>query len=155
MPTKKTLSVAAIENGTVIDHIRAGNAIKIIRILDLAGDDRQVTVGLNLTSKSRGIKDIIKASGRDLTKKEAESIAILAPEATVNIIKNFDVTLKFPIDIPERVENIIVCPNPMCITNHESMTTIFGIIKKNEHLTLKCHYCERRYEQIEIRSYKN
>jgi len=149
------LSVAAIEQGTVIDHIAAGNAIKIIRILDLAADDRQVTVGLNLASRSHGLKDLIKVSGKSLTKKEAASIAILAPEATVNIIKDFTITEKFPIEIPERAINIVVCPNPSCITNHEPMSTDFHITVSKGMIHLRCHYCEKRYHQHEILQYKS
>ena len=147
--------VYAIEEGTVIDHIDSGQAIKIIRILNLASEHRVVTVGLNLPSDTQGHKDLIKVEGRELTKEEANRIAIFAPHATINIIREFKVADKFRIKIPEVIEHLIVCPNPTCITNSERMETKFFIKPNGEKLHLQCKYCEKIFTQDQILEYKN
>ncbi len=150
---KKTLSVAAIKNGTVIDHIDAGNALKIIKLLRLPSEHRLVTTGLNLPSKAMGKKDIIKVEGRELTEKEVNTVAILAPKASVNIIKNYEVKKKIPIHIPEIIEQIIKCPNPTCICNNEKMDTKFHTEERKKELRLTCHYCEKQFKKEEIKEY--
>lgn len=149
----KTLSVSAIENGTVIDHITAGNALKIIRLLSLTEKDRQVTVGLNLKSRAMGRKDLIKVEKHEITEDEAGRIAILAPHATINIIKNFAVKKKFIVQIPARIDHVLVCPNPTCITNHEKMETSFLIHPFKKEFRLACRYCERIFSKDEITEY--
>ncbi|MFH1287007.1 MAG: aspartate carbamoyltransferase regulatory subunit [Candidatus Magasanikbacteria bacterium] len=152
----RTFKVFTIEDGTVIDHIDAGQAIKIIRILNLAEDKTIVTVGLNLESKEQGHKDLIKVEHRELTKDEANKVAIFAPNATINIIRNFKVAEKFKISIPETIERLIVCPNPTCITNNERMNSRFHISHENgSGLTLQCAYCEKIFSQKNIYEYKS
>ena len=149
----KTLSVSAIKNGTVIDHITAGHALKIVRLLDLAGEKKQVTVGLNLPSKSMGHKDLIKVEGKELTVAEGNEVAILAPHASINIIKNYKVNKKFDIKIPKTIDYVVVCPNPRCITNNERMETKFEVSKNKKGVSLKCTYCEKQFDQEEIKEY--
>lgn len=151
----KTLSVAAIKNGTVIDHITSGHALKIVRLLNLAEHNKTVTLGLNLPSKESKYKDIIKVEGRELTQEEISRVAIFAPNATINIIKNYDVVKKFPTEMPETVEYVIVCPNPNCITNHEVMDSKFHIKQEGKNIKLKCNYCEKIFAEEEITEYKN
>lgn len=153
MKSPKTLLVSAIKNGTVIDHIKAGNALKIIRILSLPAEEKLVTVGLNLPSKATGKKDLIKVEGRELTNTEANHVAILAPMATINIIRNYKVIKKFTVNIPKEIDNLIICPNPQCITNHEKMKTNFTIINNGKQIKIKCKYCEKGFSQNEIREY--
>ncbi|MFH1946569.1 MAG: aspartate carbamoyltransferase regulatory subunit [Candidatus Magasanikbacteria bacterium] len=153
--TKKQLLVAAIKDGTVIDHIKAGHALKIIRLLNLADHNKLVTVGLNLPSKATKIKDLIKVEGRELTPEEINRIAIFAPQGTINIIKNYEVVKKFHAQIPDVVEYVIVCPNPKCITNHENMDSKFHALEEEKKITLKCHYCEKKFNEEEIKEYKN
>ena len=155
MTKDKKLLVAAIKNGTVIDHINAGHALKIIRLLNLADHKNLVTVGLNLPSKATRIKDLIKVEGRELTPEEINRIAIFAPHGTMNIIKNYEVVKKFHAEIPDIVEYVIVCPNLKCITNHENMNSKFHVLENKGEITLKCHYCEKSYLENEIKDYKN
>jgi aspartate carbamoyltransferase regulatory subunit len=150
---EKTLSVSAIKNGTVIDHITAGNALRIIRILDLPAKKRQVTVGLNLPSKAMGKKDLIKVEGKELSEQEVNEVALLAPQTSINIIKNYKVTKKIYVTLPEIIGHIIVCPNPTCITNHERMETKFKTHPTKKGLKLCCYYCEKFFAETEIKNY--
>ncbi|NGX55063.1 MAG: Aspartate carbamoyltransferase regulatory chain [Chlamydiae bacterium] len=142
---KKTLSVAAIENGTVIDHITVGQGMRIVRLLRLAGHKHQVTLGLNLPSKSMGYKDLIKVEGRVITAEEANQIAVFAPKAKINIINDFQVVKKFPVELPESVKKMLCCPNPRCITNHDPMDTLFSVRRFGEGVELLCNYCEKSF----------
>ena len=152
---KKTLSVTAINNGTVIDHITAGHALKIVRLLNLADHNKVVTLGLNLPSKASKYKDIIKVEGRELNPKELHRIAIFAPDASINIIENYEIVKKFKIEMPDVVEYVVVCPNPNCITNNEIMDSKFNVRQEGENIKLKCHYCEKIFDESEIQKYKN
>lgn len=148
----KVLSVAAIRNGTVIDHIEAGKALKIVRFLNLASHNAQVTLGLNLPSTALQYKDIIKVENRELSIDEANQVAILAPDATINIIKDFEVFRKFKVDLPEAIENVISCPNPCCISNHEKTGGRLRVIRKAKlKICLECHYCKKIFTQEEFR----
>ncbi len=151
--TPQELLVSAIKDGTVIDHITAGRALKIIRVLRLPDHKKVVTVGLNLPSRAMGHKDLIKVEGRELTPEEANEVALLAPEASINIIKNYKVTKKFKVQIPQTIERVVVCPNPKCITNFERMTTLFSVKRYGTVIKLSCKYCEKIFEQEEIKDY--
>ncbi len=153
----RAFKVYAIEAGTVIDHIRAGRAMKIINILKLASHKNIVTVGLNFPSDDLNRKDIIKVENRELTKEEANRVAIFAPKATINIIRNFKVAEKFKIEMPDIIHKIIVCPNPTCITNNEMMETVFHITHNGEQniVKLQCKYCEKIFKHDDIREYKS
>jgi aspartate carbamoyltransferase regulatory subunit len=155
MTEDKKLLVAAIKDGTVIDRIDAGHALKIIRLLNLAGYKEIVTVGLNLPSKAIGQKDLIKIEKLELSPEQINSIAILAPKATINIIKDYEVVKKFNTKIPEVVKYLITCPNPKCITNHDSTETKFEITNENGLIYMKCYYCEKEFKESEITEYKH
>jgi len=144
--------VFAIENGTVIDHVTVGYAIRIIRLLNLPIDNRVVTTGLNFKSKTMGLKDIIKVENRELTPEEVSIIALFAPNASINIIRDFKVYKKFKVEVPKKIDKLVVCPNPKCITNHERMSTVF-YATHNGQLKLKCHYCEKTFKGEEIKNY--
>jgi len=139
---KKELKIPAIKEGSVIDHIPSRVTFKVIRILDLREFKHVISVALNLKSKTMGKKGIIKVSNRFLTKDEVNKIAILAPDATVNIIKDYNVKEKIKVKIPDVIEKIVKCSNPQCITNNEKVKTKFYVLKKDP-LKIKCHYCER------------
>lgn len=141
----KTLSVSAIENGCVIDHIPAGHAGHIINFLKLTEQDGQMTIGLNLTSKRGGVKDILKLEGRHFTEVELEKIAIFATGATVNEIENFEVIKKFKLTMPEQIIGVMSCPNGTCISNKEPVKSHFTSTTDYHHGKLKCHYCEASY----------
>lgn len=147
---EKTLSVSAIREGTVIDHIRAGQALKIIRLLKLNANEARVTVGLNLKSDSMGLKDIIKVENVFLTEAEAAQIAIFAPQATVNVIQEYEVAKKFKVQMPEEVERVLACPNPRCIAHTERVVTLFTIEENNAQAILRCKYCEKIFSRDQI-----
>lgn len=141
----KTLSVAAIGNGTVIDHIPAGEGLRIVRLLKLACHRHQVTLGLNLPSKTMGYKDLIKVEGLEVSEDAANQIAVFAPKATINIIRDFQLVKKFAVTLPERINKVLCCPNERCITNHESTPTRFEVAKFARAVQLKCYYCEKSF----------
>jgi aspartate carbamoyltransferase regulatory subunit len=140
--TKKELQVSAIENGTVIDHIPAEYLFQVINILGLDKNSKPVTFGSNLESKKLGKKAIIKISDKFFEDDEINKISLIAPNAKLNIIRDYRVAEKREVKTPEKVIGIAKCMNPKCITNNEQVTTRFNVIKKSP-ITLKCHYCEK------------
>lgn len=142
---EKNLSVAAIESGTVIDHLPAGSGLKIVRLLNLAAHKKKVTLGLNLPSKTMGYKDIIKVEDREISEKEASQIAVFAPKATINIIRDFRVAKKFSVSMPHTIEKILLCPNERCITHYEPIDTKFRVACLGEQIELECYFCEKSF----------
>ncbi|MCU4158095.1 aspartate carbamoyltransferase regulatory subunit [Carboxylicivirga sp. A043] len=142
MMTKKELSVRAIKNGTVIDHIPATHLFKVISILGLDKIENQITFGTNLKSKQQGHKAIIKVAKKYFADEDINKIALVAPSAKLNIIQDYQVVEKKIVEIPEQIVGIAKCFNPKCITNNENMTTKFSLVEK-EPLALKCQYCEK------------
>jgi aspartate carbamoyltransferase regulatory subunit len=140
--TRKELKVSAIENGTVIDHIPGKVVFQVVKILNLSEVSDQVTFGTNLDSRKMGKKGIIKVSNKFFRPDEINKIALVAPTATLIIIRNFKVVEKKKVEVPDSVEKIVKCFNPNCITNHENVSTRFTVIDK-EDLKLQCHYCEK------------
>lgn len=141
MKEPKQLSVA-IESGTVIDHIPAKTLFKVISILGLDHIDSQITFGTNLESKKLGRKAIIKISGKFFEDNDINRIALVAPEAKLNIIKDYEVVEKKVVEVPDAIVGIAKCMNPKCITNYEKVTTRFKVVSK-KNVALKCHYCEK------------
>lgn len=150
----KTLSVSAIKNGTVIDHIVAGQALKIMRLLRVFDNKQQATVGLNLKSKSLGLKDLIKIENRMLSESEVNDIAIFAPEATVNIIKDFEVSKKFTAKLPKVILEILICPNINCVSRTEPVTSCFCVEDYGKKIKLSCKYCEKEFDRDQVAEYK-
>lgn len=150
----KTLSVSAIKDGTVIDHIPSGSAIAILELLKLLSSKHHISLGLNLSSPSLGHKDLIKIEDRFLTPKEAHDIAVFAPNATINIIKNYKVASKIRAQLPKMIKRILVCPNSRCITNSETVETHFLVEEHKQAVILRCHFCEKRFERSEIKEYR-
>jgi aspartate carbamoyltransferase regulatory subunit len=143
------LMVRKIENGSVIDHIIAGEGMKVINILKLNPNESAVLL-MNVPSKKLGRKDIVKIENRRLTTNEVNKISIISPSATLNIIENRSVKEKKRVILPNVLENIIKCPNTNCITNsNEPMKTKF-IVEKKEPVKLRCFYCERIFNSEEI-----
>jgi aspartate carbamoyltransferase regulatory subunit len=140
--TRKELKVSAIENGTVIDHIPAKSVFQVVRILNLTEVSDQILFATNLDSQKMGKKGIIKVSNKFFEPDEINKIALVAPTATLIVIKNFKVVIKKKVEVPDSVEKIVKCFNPNCITNNENITTKFTVIDKKE-LKLQCHYCEK------------
>jgi len=142
MKEPKQMSVSAIQDGTVIDHIPASNLFKVIQILGLDRIENQITFGTNLESKKLGRKAIIKISGIFFEDEDINKIALVAPDAKLNIIKDYEVIEKKVVVVPDIIIGIARCMNPTCITNFESVTTRFRVVSK-KNVALKCHYCEK------------
>lgn len=140
--TKKELSVSAIKNGTVIDHIPADHLFKVISILGLDKSDSQITFGTNFKSAKQGRKAIVKVAKKFFEDEDINKISLVAPHAKFNIIKDYKVVEKRMVEIPENIVGIAKCFNPKCITNNEAIVTKFSLVEK-EPVTLKCHYCEK------------
>lgn len=149
----KIQSVAAIENGTVIDHISSGKAVLLLRLLRLDKHDKPVTLGLNLPSSRMKIKDIIKVEGRELSSEETSQVAIFSPMTTLSIIQDYQVVKKFTVRMPDRIAHVIVCPNPHCITQTETTSRLFYVANERKEIQLRCAYCERCYHHHEINRY--
>ena len=141
--TIKKLKVSAIENGTVLDHIPANQLFKVINILNLTDCRNQVTFGTNLESKLLGKKAIIKIADRYFADDEINKITLVAPQAKINVIKNFEVVEKRVLTVPSEITGIAKCGNPKCITNHQPVPTRFATVADNRKLTLHCHFCEK------------
>ena len=139
---KKELAVAALENGTVIDHIPNDSLFKVVDLLDIKSQASSVTIGFNLDSKKYGKKGIIKVANVTFPEATLNRIAIIAPNAVINVIKDYEVVEKRPVSLPDDIYGIVKCCNPKCITNNEPMRTHFHVIDR-DNVVLKCHYCER------------
>ena len=147
---KKELAVAALQNGTVIDHIPTASLFKVVNLLGLANlNDVSVTIGNNLDSPRLGKKGIIKVADLVFPEGTLNRIAVIAPNAVVNIIRDYEVVEKFNVTLPDELIDIVKCNNPKCITNNEPMRTHFHVIDR-EHTTLRCHFCERPVAQQDI-----
>lgn len=142
MSKNKELKVNAIKNGTVIDHIPAKNLFKVISILGLDKIPNQITFGTNLESHRMGHKAIIKVAEKFFEDEAINKIALVAPDAKLNIIRDYEVVEKKEVVIPNEVKGIVRCFNPKCITNHEVIPTYFSLVDRDT-ITLKCHYCEK------------
>lgn len=147
---KKELKVAALENGTVIDHIPSDKLFKVVEILKLSDMDKSITIGNNLISKRIGKKGIIKIADTFIEEEEINKIAIIAPKAKINIIRNYEVTDKHEVELPDELHGIIKCNNPKCITNNEPMQTVFYIQDKDA-VRVKCKYCEQVTNREDIK----
>jgi aspartate carbamoyltransferase regulatory subunit len=140
MKESKQLSVSAIKNGTVIDHIPAKSMFKVLQILGLERVDDMIAFGTNLESQKLGKKGIIKVSNVFFLDEEINKIALVAPEAKLNTIKDYEVVEKRVVEVPDSIVGIARCVNPKCITNNETITTKFNVVSKKD-VSLKCHYC--------------
>jgi aspartate carbamoyltransferase regulatory subunit len=145
------LKVKKIKDGTVIDHIKAGKGKKVLDILGVENGFSNVTALLmNVPSKRIGKKDIVKIENKTLKKEEVDKIALIAPNATWNVIKDFKVTNKSKIELPDTLEGIIKCPNPKCVTNMgEPIKSIFKVEEKDP-VKLRCMYCERIFDLEDV-----
>ena len=139
---KKELAVAALRHGTVIDHIPSAALFKAVKILGIEGLDTSVTIGNNLESHRLGRKGIIKVAGTYFPEATLNRIALIAPTAKINIIRDFEVTEKHPVTLPDTITGIVRCSNPKCITNNEPMDTRFEVVDR-EDVAIRCHYCGR------------
>ena len=149
METPK-LSVEAIEQGTVIDHIPAGTGLIILRQFKLLHYGSAVTVGFNLPSKTQGSKDIIKITGVWLDDNAANRLALFAPEAVVNTIDHFKVINKRRLTLPDEIAEVFRCPNTNCASHGEPVKSRFYVRKQSGQTKLKCHYCEKTFSRDSV-----
>ncbi len=145
----KDFRVTPIRNGTVIDHIDCGQALKVLRIIGITDSVRStVSILLHVPSKKDGWKDVIKVEDRELDAKEVDKIALISPKATINIIRDFNVAEKYNVKLPDIAKGIVRCGNPNCITNmNEPVETEF-IVESKDPIVLRCLYCDRIQEDV-------
>lgn len=136
------MKVKAIKRGTVIDHITPGQGLKILNRLHLINDKIRVTVGLNLPSNQMGSKDIIKVEDWLFSMDEANELALLAPDATVNIIEDHKVASKIKVELPDELTGIFPCPNANCVSHSEPVESCFSIHSEQDGVFMRCCYCE-------------
>lgn len=143
----KFFRVSAIKDGTVIDHIPSSAVFKVISILNLDKiSDKMITIGANFESKKLSSKGIIKVSDIYFDRQEIDKISLIAPQAKISIIKEYEVIKKVVVEVPDEISGIVKCMNPNCITNHENISSRFTVLSK-EDVILKCHYCEKTTQQ--------
>ena len=140
--TEEGLLIRPIRNGTVIDHITGGEALNVLRILGITGSTaEEISVATNVESKKTGRKDVVKVENRELRKEEVDRIALIAPKATINIIRDYQVCAKNRVDSPRYVTGVVRCPNPGCISNaNEPIESRFEVLPTG----LRCTYCDWR-----------
>lgn len=145
----RELRVTPIKNGTVIDHIPAGMALKVLKILGI-GDSvsSTVTVAMHVPSRVMGWKDIVKVEDRELGAREVEKIALIAPTVTVNVIRNYNVAEKRRVTLPDRAVGILRCANPNCISNTREPVESEFVVRSKNPLRVVCKYCDRELEDI-------
>lgn len=150
MMSKKERLVAAIENGTVIDHIPAEKTYAVVTLLGLQKLQTPVTIGYNYPSKKLGTKGIIKIENKFFTDEEISRLSVVAPNVVLNVIRDYEVVEKKKVVTPDTLKGIVRCNNPKCVTNNEPMDTIFHVIDKNSGI-IKCHYCGKEQVISEVK----
>ena len=145
----KELQVAALENGTAIDHIPTKELFNVVALLKLQRLDNRITIGNNLKSRKMGAKGIIKVADKFFREDEINRIALVAPNVNLNIIRDYEVAEKKKVTLPDEIIEIVKCNNPKCITNNEPMKTRFEVVDK-ENVVLQCHYCDLKIKKEEI-----
>ena len=139
---RTTLRVSKIRDGTVIDHITSGHALDVAKILGITGKKGSiVTIAMNVPSKKHRRKDVVKIEGRELKAEEVDKIALIAPYATINIIRGYKVVEKKRVQLPKIIKDIVKCANPACISNSREPVQPKFYVESQEPLYLKCHYC--------------
>ena len=146
---KKELAVAALENGTVIDHIPPHSLFKVVDLLGIANLPNSVAIGNNLSSRRYGKKGIIKIADVFFPEETLSRIALVAPNANINVIRNYEIVDKHRVSLPDEIVDIVKCGNPKCISNNEPMSTRFHVVDR-ENRVIRCHYCEREVSGDDI-----
>lgn len=149
MVKKKELQVAALENGTAIDHIPPSQLFKVASLLGLEKMDNTITIGNNFQSKKMECKGVIKIANKFFEEDEINRISLIAPNVILNIIRDYEVVEKKTVTLPEELVDVVRCNNPKCITNNEPMISRFEVIDK-ERGTIRCRYCERKINKEDI-----
>ncbi|MCD1295320.1 aspartate carbamoyltransferase regulatory subunit [Methanocella sp. CWC-04] len=143
MTTERELRVKPIVNGTVIDHISAGQALNVLKILGITSHTKSVvSVLMNVPSGHMGAKDVVKVEDRELDPEEVETIALISPKTTINIIRNYEVVEKFRVETPRSVVGLVRCGNPNCISNTNEPLESRFFVESEDPVRLRCSYCE-------------
>ena len=153
MDEMREIKISRIKNGTVLDHIKPGTAIDVFQMLALENDSKNsVSIAIRVNSDKMGQKDLLKVEDRFLTPKESAMVALISPQTTINIIKDYQVQEKRPVELPERLKGTIRCGNPNCITNtgREPATAEFKLISRDP-LSVRCLYCGNIIEERQIK----
>ena len=147
---KEHMMVAALENGSVIDHIPTDKLFIVAQLLELEKCKEEVVIANNLKSNVMERKGLIKISGKFFTESEISKLAVICPNIRLTVIRNFEVAEKREVTLPETLTNIVKCANPVCITNNEPMKTVFY---RKDMQTLKCRYCgkEQKLKDIKLK----
>ncbi|MDZ7730718.1 MAG: aspartate carbamoyltransferase regulatory subunit [Natrialbaceae archaeon] len=140
MTEEHALRVSKIRDGTVIDHVRGGQALNVLAILGIDGSaGEELSIGMNVPSDRLGRKDVVKVEDRELSQDEVDVLSLIAPDATINIIRDYEVVEKHRVERPETVEGVLSCPNAGCITGEdEPVTSRFEVLDD----AVRCQYCE-------------
>ena len=151
MAGEEELRIKKIKDGTVIDHIRAGHALFVLKILGMfIQEDRIVSIAMNVPSRKLGRKDIVKVEGLELKTDEIDKIALIAPEATINIVRNFMIVDKQKVKLPKVIKGIVKCDNLKCVSNAmEPMQSTF-FVENEDPVRLRCYYCNRVMERADV-----
>lgn len=147
---KQELMVAALKNGTVIDHIPSDKVFDVVNLLGLTKIETPITIGANLSSHKMTSKGIIKISDKFLTTDECRRLSVVAPNIVMSTIRDYSVVDKKTIELPDTIRGTVRCSNPKCITNHEPMETVFDVVNR-EKCILRCRYCNKDVSQEEIK----
>lgn len=143
------LRITPIRNGTVIDHIKPGMALKVMDILNISGEaNSEVSIAMYARSAKLGLKDIIKVEGLELKPEEVNRLAIMTPKATISIIRDHKVVKKFQVRLPREVEGIVRCENLNCITNQREPVSPVMTLMTEEPPRYRCFYCGRHQENV-------
>lgn len=147
---KEHMMVAALENGSVIDHIPTDKLFIVAQLLELEKCKEEVVIANNLKSNVMDRKGLIKISGKFFTESEISKLAVICPNIRLTVIRNFEVAEKREVTLPDTLTNIVKCANPVCITNNEPMKTVFY---RKDLQTLKCRYCgkEQKLKDIKLK----
>ena len=151
MQPRQELYVRKIKDGTVIDHITAGFALDVLKILGINGKDGEVvTAAMNVESKRQSHKDIVKIQNRELRPSEVDKIALIAPSATINIIRNYEVASKENVELPGIIRGIMKCDNPSCVSNSREPVEPQFAVDKREPIRLRCFFCGHIMEREDV-----
>ncbi|MFP4559563.1 MAG: aspartate carbamoyltransferase regulatory subunit [Archaeoglobaceae archaeon] len=140
------LTISKIKEGTVIDHINSGKSVLVLKIIGIGPSTTEtVSIAMNVPSAEVGKKDIVKVEGRFIGEEELNRIALIAPRATINLVRDYEIEKKFRVNLPETVEGILTCPNKNCISNsNEPIIRRFHVFLEGDRVAARCHYCRRK-----------
>jgi len=146
----KEVRITPIKNGTVIDHIKPGMALKVLELLKIDGDAKHgVSMAMYAVSKKQTLKDIVKVEGLELEPAVVNRLAILIPNATISIIRDFKVVEKYKVQLPQVVEGIARCENLNCISNQKEPISSKLERTSADPPMYRCFYCGRDQENVQ------